>query len=208
MTVVAVPGGRSHPVVPGEGRAPGRPRDEQATRAILEAAKRQLDDEGFGRMSLESVAAEAGVSRATVYRRFDGKADLVTTAVAERALAATPMPSGDPRRDLIAVLRDFEEHFGSNCLEVVGGLYGLREEPGAMELHRQRVVWPRTEHVRGLLERARSDGNLAPGTDVDLALEMLVGAVLARRMMGTPPERGWAARAVDTLFVRCSPRQR
>jgi AcrR family transcriptional regulator len=181
-------------------RAPGRPRDEEATKAILDAALLQLDEEGFGRMSLESVAAEAGVSRATVYRRFDGKADLVTAAVAERALAGTPQPTGDPRRDLVVWLGDFEERFGADCLEVVGGLFGLREEPEAMELHRERVVRPRTGYARELLSSARERGDLPPDTDLDLVLEMLVGAVLARRVMGKAPDRRWAARAVGAAF--------
>jgi hypothetical protein len=136
-----------------------------------------------------------------VYRRFDGKADLVTTAVAERAVAATPAPTGHARRDLVAMLRDFELRFGAHCLEVIGGLYGLREEPGAMELHRERVVQPRTGYARRLLEQAQAEGDLASGVDVDLALEMLIGAVLARRVMGTPPDRGWAARAVDAVLT-------
>lgn len=180
---------------------PGRPRDEHATRAIIDAALRQLEDEGFGRMSLESVAAEAGVSRATVYRRFDGKADLVTAAVAERALAATPAPTGNPRRDLIRMLSDFEDRFGADCLEVVGGLYGLREEPEAMELHRQRVVRPRTGYARELLAEAQAQGDLSADADLDLALEMLMGAVLARRVMGIAPDPKWAGRAVATVFA-------
>jgi AcrR family transcriptional regulator len=206
VTIAGAKRRRTSPVA--DGRTAGRPRDEQATRAILDAAQRQLDDDGFGRMSLESVAAEAGVSRATVYRRFDGKADLVTAAVAERAVAASPAPTGDARRDLVAMLRDFELRFGAHCLEVVGGLYGLREEPGAMELHRERVVQPRTGYARRLLAQAQAEGDLAPGVDLDLALEMLVGAVLARRVMGTPPDRGWAVRAVDAVFTGRTTRRR
>jgi len=64
-------------------RAPrprGRPRDERATQAITEAALRQLAELGYARLSIESIASEVGVARATVYRRFKDKADLVTAA--------------------------------------------------------------------------------------------------------------------------------
>ena len=76
---------------PAPARVRGRPRDERVTRAITEAALRQLLDEGYARLSMESVASEAGVSRATIYRRFKDKADLVTAAIAgsDRLEAAT-----------------------------------------------------------------------------------------------------------------------
>jgi hypothetical protein len=77
-----------------------------------------------------------------------------------------------------------------------------------MELHRRRVVRPRMGHARELLARAKGNGDLAPGTDVELALEMLMGAVLARRVMGTPPDRGWATGAVDAVLAARTPRRR
>ena len=64
-------------------RGPGRPRDEATSRAIFDAALQQLERLGYGRMTVESVAVEAGVSRASVYRRFRDKADLVTAAIAQ-----------------------------------------------------------------------------------------------------------------------------
>ena len=73
---------RSERPAPRAARSRGRPRDERVTRAITEAALRQLLDEGYARLSMESVASEAGVARATVYRRFKDKADLVTAAIA------------------------------------------------------------------------------------------------------------------------------
>ncbi len=181
------------------GRSPGRPRDEKATEAILSAALRQLYEVGFGRLSMESVAAEADVSRATVYRRFKGKGDLVTAAVAGNV----PRPergSDQPRRALVRALGEFDERFSESCLEVVGGLLGLREEPDAMALHRQRVVGPRTDYVRSLLEEGVRRGGLAADTDVDLLLELLMGAVFARRVMGVPATPGWAERAVAAVW--------
>jgi len=68
-----------------EARRRGRPRDAQATRAITEAALRQLAASGYAGVSMESIASEAGVARATVYRRFRDKADLITAAIADNA---------------------------------------------------------------------------------------------------------------------------
>jgi len=182
-------------------RPPGRPRDERATRAIPEAALRQLAELGYARLSIESIASEVGVARATVYRRFKDKADLVTAAIAGNPGGRFPdRPSSDPRRDLIVYLEAFDERFGESCVEVVGTLLGSREERAALELHRQRVIEPRTGYVRGLLVRAQELGELSSDTDVDLAVQMLTGSVLARRVSGTESPPGWARRAVAMIF--------
>lgn len=172
----------------------GRPRDERATAAIAAAALRQLEALGYSRMSMESVAAEAGVARATVYRRFHDKADLVTAAIATR-----PEPGGGgdgPLETLVAFLDRFDARLAEHCLEVIGCLLASREEPQAMALHRDRVVQPRMQAMRLLLEQARDTGLLRPDADLELTLQMLAGAVFARRIAGLPYEPAWAGRAV------------
>jgi AcrR family transcriptional regulator len=172
----------------------GRPRDERASAAIAAAALRQLEDLGYGRMSMESVAAEAGVARATVYRRFQDKADLVTSALASRL--DPPTRAEGPLERLVVFLDQFDARIAEHCLEVIGCLLAAREEPQAMDLHRARVVHPRVRSTRTLLEEARDAGLLREDADLDLVLQMLVGAVFARRVAGLPHERGWARRAV------------
>jgi hypothetical protein len=81
----------------------------------------------------------------------------------------------------------------------------MREEPRALDLHRQRVVAPRMAYMRALLERAQELGELRPGADLDLALQMLTGSVFARRVAGTESVDGWAERAVDTVWVGMGP---
>ena len=66
-------------------RGPGRPRDQRASTAITEAALRQLNELGYAKVSMESVAGEAGVARATIYRRYRDKADLITAAIASNS---------------------------------------------------------------------------------------------------------------------------
>ncbi len=189
--------GNRHP-----GRGPGRPRDQRATSAITDAALRQLAEVGYAKVSMESVAGEAGVARATIYRRYRDKADLITAAIA--ANSSTHLASAvsdDPRAELIDYLNEFDNRFAEGCLEVVGTLIGARQDPGALELHRERVVGPRMGYARSLLERARAIGQLHDGADLDLALQMLVGSVFARRVAGASSEAGWAERAVDTIWA-------
>ncbi len=197
MTVTVVDGGRAA----APPRPPGRPRDERATQAITEAALRQLAEIGYARLSMESVAAEAGVARATVYRRFKDKADLITAAIAGNPGGQFPSdPSSDPRADLVVYLEAFDERFAESCVEVVGTLLGCREARDALDLHREQVVAPRTGYVRSLLVRAQELGELSSDADVDLAVQMLTGSVLARRVTGSDSRPGWARRAVDIVF--------
>lgn len=195
MTVTARVGEDEQP------RGPGRPRDARASGAITRAALRQLGEVGYAKVSMESVACEAGVARATVYRRYRDKADLVTAAIAQNSSThLEPELRADPRSSLVAYLDEFDARFAEGCLEVVGTLIGAREDPSALALHRERVVTPRIGYVRSLLERARALGQLSEDADLDLALQMLTGSVFARRIAGVPSTDGWAGRAVDALW--------
>jgi AcrR family transcriptional regulator len=188
------------------GRGPGRPRDERASSAITDAALRQLEELGYGQVTMEAVAAEAGVARATIYRRYRDKADLVTAAIAGNSTThLAGVPSDDPGGDLVTYLREFDERFAEGCLEVVGTLIAAREDPGALTLHRQRVIGPRLGYLRSLLERAQALGQLRGDADLDLALQMLTGSVFARRVAGLPSEDGWADRAVGAVWRGMGP---
>ncbi len=190
----------------GTGRPPGRPRDERASSAIADAARRQLDALGYANVSMESVATEAGVARATIYRRYRDKADLITAAIAAGSGAhRTHAPSLDPRADLVAYLDAFDRRFAEGCLGVLGTLIGAREDPGALGLHRQRVVGPRLAYVRSLLEQAQRLGQLRDDADLDLAVQMLAGSVFTRRVAGTAAGPAWAERSVDTVWKGMGP---
>jgi AcrR family transcriptional regulator len=193
--------GDSGPLV----RAPGRPRDERASRAIIEAAVRQLDDVGYAAISMESVASEAGVARATIYRRYRDKADLITGAIAENAAEIPTGPSDDPKADLCRFLVDFDHRFGASGMGVLGVLMTNRDDQRALELHRERVIAPRLAYGRRLLEQAQACGDLRPDADLDLAFQMLSGSVFHRRVAGVDSDPGWAERAVETIWLGMGP---
>jgi AcrR family transcriptional regulator len=187
-------------------RSPGRPRDERASQAIAEAALHQLDSLGYGQITMESVALEAHVSRATVYRRYRDKADLVTAAIAAQSMAYLAAdPAADPRAALVGFLEEFDGRFGESCLEVIGGLAGAREDPGAMAMHRERVVAPRSAQALSLLQEAQRRGQLAQDADLRLALQMLAGSVFFRRVSGQMSDPGWAERAVAAIWAGMGP---
>jgi AcrR family transcriptional regulator len=87
-------------------RRAGRPRSEEADRAILDAALDALVDDGYGGMSIERIAAKAGVGKATIYRRWNGKAEILVEALRRRACFDVPLvDTGDLRADLLTILQ-------------------------------------------------------------------------------------------------------
>jgi AcrR family transcriptional regulator len=80
----------------------GRPRDPDIDQAVIAVAQRHLADRGYDAMSLAAVAEEAGTTRQALYRRWPGKADLATAAIAAMSEAAARPETDDPFVDLVA----------------------------------------------------------------------------------------------------------
>ncbi|MEZ5402093.1 MAG: TetR/AcrR family transcriptional regulator [Bryobacteraceae bacterium] len=160
----------------------GRPRDAQAERRILEATLRLLAEEGYVRMTLDSVAASSGASKTTIYRRWSSKADVVTAALRTLQLSEPPVDTGAVPGDLAAILVNFRRSLlRPNGMALVGTV--LAEEahtPDLLRLFRERIVAPRRASLRAVLDRARKAGQLRRGARIDAAVAMLIGAVYAR----------------------------
>jgi AcrR family transcriptional regulator len=157
---------------------------------------------GYAGMSIEEVAAEAGVSRPTIYLRYPGKAELATAALASYRDRGRPAETGDTRADLVARMRHFrrgvERPFG---MAMIGSV--LAEEhatPELLLLFRERVVEPRRDELREVLEHARGRGELKEGADTEAALNMLVGSYYAQYLAGKPFPNGWPEAVVDTVL--------
>ena len=86
---------------PAESRRPGRPRSEQAEQAIIEATLDLFGEQGFEGVCVEAVAARAGVGKATIYRRWPNKEELLLAALSSMK-SPIPEPTGSVRDDLVA----------------------------------------------------------------------------------------------------------
>lgn len=182
-------------------RPPGRPRSEDADRAILVAALHLLARDGYDRTSIEAVAAEADVTRATVYRRYPTKADLIAAAVSSLAGVEEPQAEG-ARAYVVETLRCFREGVErSDALSIVSSLYLHRHDnPETLALFRDRVIAPCHRRLLGVLGEARGRGELRPDCDLELALDMLFGSYLHRAFAGLPVAEDWAPRAVAAIW--------
>ena len=182
-------------------RPPGRPRNEEADRAILAATLRLLARDGYDRASIEAVATEADVTRATVYRRYPCKADLVTAAVSSLAGVEEPQADG-PRQFVVAMLEGFRAGVErADALSIVASLYLRRhDDPEPLELFRERVISPCHTRLVHVLGEARDRGELRPDCDLELALDMLFGSYLHRAFAGIPVPDDWAERIVAAVW--------
>ena len=189
-------------VKPIAGRLPGRPRSARVDDAILAAARAELAEHGYARMSVDGVAARAGVSKPTVYLRHRTKADLATAAIASMRVQPRPAPTDDVRADLVAHLRllraGLERPHGMAMLGTM--LAEEHDTPELLKLFRERLVAPRRRELRAVLEAARARGELRDGANLDAAVNALVGGLLARYLAGEALGGRFVTTLVDTIL--------
>jgi AcrR family transcriptional regulator len=185
-------------------RRAGRPRSEQADRAIIEAALDLFAESGPDGLCIEQVAARAGVGKATIYRRWPGKEDLMLAALAALK-APLPEPKGESvRDDLVALLEAMRtEAVDPRQVRQFALLMGEGARyPRLIERYVEAVVEPRRDVFRAVLRRGIATGELREAINVEVAVDMLTGTVLARARIGPDrTERGYARRVVDELLT-------
>jgi len=173
---------------------PGRPRDRSIDARVLEVARRHLAEHGYDGLSLAAVADEAGTTRPALYRRWPGKAELATAAIAALSAAHDRRPTDDPYADLVEELRAFRRGISRpDGLSLVGTMLQRGTDPELRRLYQERVVTPRRTRFRAILERAVAQG-VIPGGDLELAVGSLTGSFYALALTGTVPTL-WPERA-------------
>jgi AcrR family transcriptional regulator len=190
-------------------RRPGRPRSERADRAIIDAALSLFAESGPEGLCIEKVAAKAGVGKATIYRRWPGKEDLLLDAIAALQ-APLPEPAGrSAREDLVMLLTTVSEAVADprRAREFALLLGEGAKYPRLMARYVETVLEPRREVIRSVLRRGVATGELRASVDIEAALFMLTGAVLARGKYepGSMPP-GYVERVVDELLAGLAPR--
>ena len=163
-------------------RRPGRPRSEQADQAIIAAALAVFAEHGPDAMGSEQVAARAGVGKATLYRRWPGKEELLLDMVGALR-APLPQPQGrSGRADLSALVealaREAADPGRARQFALLLG-EGLKY-PRLLARYNELIMEPRRELLTAVLRRGLATGELREDADVDAALALLTGAVLAR----------------------------
>jgi AcrR family transcriptional regulator len=176
---------------PPPARPPGRPRSERARTKILKAAAALLVKQGPRQMSIEGVAAKAGVSKATIYRWWESKGELALDAlVAELVASMKEVPDtgslrGDLRGYMRMVVRTYGDPFvGRTQAAIIGE---MQSDPALRRAYRTHVTEPVRERSRQIFARAITRGEISTETDADLILDLLIGAVFLRLLLDIGP---------------------
>ena len=181
----------------------GRPMDVERDKRILEATLTLMGEGGYESFSMEAVAKLAGVSKATVYRRYSKKLDLVVDAINRGLPLPEPPNTGDPCEDfrqLIRIKRRFVMNDSSR--RMIGCMMierGRNSEVADAVL--QRIVTPRRAVGRGVLARAVEQGALPVDAPLDLVLDMTFGAMVARLGRGETMDESEVDRLVELVWT-------
>ena len=164
----------------------GRPRSEKARVAILRAARALLAEGGPGAVTMEAVAARAGVGKPTVYRWWPDRhavamAALMETGAGEDVEASGRLALTALRAQLRAVARRFATSTGRHVTSMLAASDPQSELSKAFRNH---FVLARRAEGRALLERAKANGEVRRDLDVEVALDLLYGPLFFRLLMG------------------------
>jgi AcrR family transcriptional regulator len=178
------------------------PRVERSRRVILEAVLDELGQVGYGALTIEAVAARAGVGKSTIYRHWPGKLELVEDAF--RTLKApVAVPEGGTLRDRVVGIIEqvaclVEESTYSACMPAL--IEAAERDPNVRDFH-SRFSAERRAVLVGVLGDAVEAGELPPSTDPELLADALVGPILLRRLMlAQPVDPAMATAIVDQLL--------
>jgi AcrR family transcriptional regulator len=178
-----------------------RPLDPGIDQAIATAALALLAERGFARMSMEAVAAAAGVGKPAIYRRFRGKAELVATVIAGQLPDLQPPYLGDTQAELWHAVQHGLPADGAAYVGLIGGLIAeQRRHPELIDAFRRSVLHPRRATVRAVIERGQQRGDLRRDIESEAALDLLAGPFLARVFAGLDTGTGWRERAFTTWW--------
>lgn len=148
----------------------GRPRSKEREREILAAALHALVTEGFDAMTIEGVAAAAGAGKATVYRRWHNKIDLVIDAIREQvAMSAEIVDTGDIAADMRSFLQQLQcDLLGPNGALLAAFMAERLRHPALAEAFEVQYKSHKRAQLRRLVRRAVMRGDLPPDTDIEL----------------------------------------
>ncbi len=182
----------------------GRPRSAQADRAIMDAAAEVLAERGLAGMSIEEVAARAGVGKTTIYRRWTSRGTLALDAFLAEFQGQQPLPdTGSLHDDLLAALRAWIRSVtGTSAGPILASLIAeAQRDPGLAASWRGRVVERLRDQHKIMLDRAVARGEIAAGTDYDVVLDLMFGAAYHRLLQGHQPLTDKFARQVVDYVV-------
>ena len=164
---------------------PGRPRNPETDGDILRAAGAILIEEGYRALTMERLAARAGVGKTTVYRRWKSMSELVS-ALLDAANEAWPMPQAEfanIREDLRTLYRNWISGMsGAGKIIPILIAEGIQNAELATILH-ERFILPRRRLAIAMIDRAKKRGEVSKTTDSQTAIDLFMGRMWYRQLV-------------------------
>ncbi|WP_322021655.1 MULTISPECIES: TetR/AcrR family transcriptional regulator [unclassified Burkholderia] len=170
-------------------RGVGRPRSEETRTQILAATVRLLQNNTIQSISIEAIAREAGVGKATIYRWWDSKALVVIDAFMEHHIVKTPMQHDLPPGEAIAahlmsLIREYSGWSGRIVAQIIAE---GQADPAVLREFRERFHYGRRALVREMLEAWRSSSRIPAPPNIETLAELLYAPVYMRLLVGNGP---------------------
>jgi AcrR family transcriptional regulator len=165
----------------------GRPRSSAAHQQILQAALHLVSAKGFRAITVDQIAAEAGVGKMSLYRRWPNKSSLVMDALLELIGPQTDFPSAPRaldslRKQLQLQAKFFRSKYGRLIRSLLAEAQSDEELARAFRDH---WIYPRREGVIQILQMAIKEGDLRQGIDLETTIDILYGPIYYRLLLGT-----------------------
>lgn len=184
-------------------RSPGRPRSEEAHAAILDASLALTREIGYDAVSIEAIAARAGVGKTTVYRRWASKELLITEAITRMVRTVTVPDTGDVEQDVLALLRVTMAMYRDAATGplLTGLVAAMARSEAVGDAVRSGFVMVARDAMRRVLRRGVERGQLKARLDESLALDLLSGPLFYRYLMlGKPIDDRFTCGVVSTVL--------
>lgn len=191
---------------PEAGSRRGRKRNPARDRIILDATLAVLAEQGYDGMTIDTVAARAGSARATIYRRWPTKADLVLAAVARLGredVARDELPdTGSLREDMTAMILPLTDEEQQLRIQAITALLLLpNDDERLVEAARRAGIGPWIEVSRFLIQRAVDRGEFPPPADLDTLAELIPMMCLSRAVQQQPITREFSLALIDGVII-------
>lgn len=183
-------------------RRPGRPRDARADEVILDAAAKVLAEQGLAGFTVDAVAAQAGCGKATIYRRWASRSELLLET-AELAAVEVPAPdTGSVREDLVVLLGGLAGKMrGTSAAQLLPAVLAEAAVNPEMRETFARFAHERRSRCYNVVVRGIERGELRADTDADVVTDMLAGPIFLRVLFNhLPIDDGLVERVLDSVL--------
>ncbi len=186
-------------------KRPSGPRAEAREQAILDAALELLMEVGYDRLSMDALAERAKAGKATIYRHWSGKAQIVAEAVRRLKMPslAVPVDTGSLRGDLLGELQLMCDTMTTEDAAIVAGVMSaMRTDAELAQLVRSQVIETKRGKFKAIIERAVGRGELPTDSTADVVEEVMPAMLINRLVIqGEPLDEAFAVHMVDDIVL-------